>query len=192
MKKTMNGKDVLLSFLYSPGITDRYNEPIVGRTKLVKMMFLFEEQIYPKFFDNEIVIELPNFEPYYYGPFSKQLVEDVSFFESIGMVVASETNIPISVADEVESGSAEESKDEWMDVSFDDNIKKYEMSYSLSVNGMGYVTEKIWDIYNSDQKSILREFKAQINKISLDALLRYVYQNYPEKTVKSKIANKYL
>ena len=49
-KKDMNSKDLLLSFLYSPGQTDEYNEPIVGRTKLTKMMYLFEKQIYNKFF----------------------------------------------------------------------------------------------------------------------------------------------
>ena len=79
-KKEMNGKDLLLAFLYSPGVSPQNNEPIVGRTKLTKMMFLFEKQIYPRFFEDTIQIELPVFEPYYFGPFSKQLFEDLSFF----------------------------------------------------------------------------------------------------------------
>ena len=52
--------------------------------------------------------------------------------------------------------------------------------------------ERIWDCYSEAQKKILIEFKAQINKISLDALLRYVYTKYPEETKKSVIADKYL
>ena len=95
-KRELGGKDLLLAFLFSPGIQESINEPIVGRTKLTKMMFLFEKQIYPKFFKDEISISLPNFEPYYFGPFSRELFEDLAFFESIGMICTSQTNIPLS------------------------------------------------------------------------------------------------
>ena len=98
-KKEMSSKDLLLSFLYSPGVSEEYNEAITGRTKLTKMMFLFEKQIYKQFFKDSIDIDLPDFEPYYFGPFSKQLFEDLSFFESIGMIVSEETGI-ISMAED--------------------------------------------------------------------------------------------
>ena len=81
-KKELNGKDLLLSFLYSPGMGTVKNEKIVGRTKIQKMMFLFEKQIYQDFFSENLQISLPEFSPYYFGPFSRELYEDLSFFIS--------------------------------------------------------------------------------------------------------------
>ena len=191
-KKEMNGKDLLLAFLYSPGVSPQNNEPIVGRTKLTKMMFLCEKQIYPRFFEDTIQIELPVFEPYYFGPFSKQLFEDLSFFESIGMIESTMTNIPLSAADRVESAGVFDEEDEWAEASFDDVSEQYELSYALSQNGQKYVAEKVWPSFTQQQIDKLIAFKAQINKISLDSLLRYVYRQYPEEAKKSIIADRYL
>ena len=190
-KKEMNSKDLLLSFLFSPGITNKINEPIIGRTKLTKMMYLFEKQIYKPFFQNEISIDLPLFEPYYFGPFSRQLFEDLSFFQSIGLIITKETDIPLSPADKVESEKAFDDADEWEAASFDEE-EKNELSYSLSKGGVAYVQDRIWDRYSQSQKDKLQEFKKQINLISLDALLRYVYNKYPDDARKSLIADKYL
>ena len=191
-KKEMNGKDLLLSFLYSPGMEEKINEPIVGRTKITKMMFLFEKQIYGKFFKDDIAISLPDFKPYYFGPFSKELFEDLAFFESIGIITIVPTNIPLSSADKVESSNVFDETDIWKEANFDEKTEEYESSYSLSNAGKNYVQEKIWPLFSETQKSKLKQFKAQINKISLDALLRYVYNTYPEETEKSIIADKYL
>lgn len=191
-KKEMNGKDLLLSFLYSPGMEEKINEPIVGRTKITKMMFLFEKQIYGKFFKDDIAISLPDFKPYYFGPFSKELFEDLAFFESIGIITIVPTNIPLSSADKVESSNVFDETDIWKEANFDEKTEEYESSYSLSNAGKSYVQEKIWPLFSEAQKSKLKQFKAQINKISLDALLRYVYNTYPEETEKSIIADKYL
>lgn len=191
-KKELNGKDLLLSFLYSPGIDDGINEPIVGRTKITKMMFLFEKQIYGKFFKDKIDITLPNFEPYYFGPFSKELFENLAFFESIGMISVSPTNIPLSSADRIERNNVFDESDIWADASFDEEVEEYESSYFLSDAGKNYVHDKVWILFSQVQKDKLKQFKAQINKISLDALLRYVYNTYPEETVNSIVADKYI
>lgn len=190
----MNSKDLLLCFLYSPGQTDEYNEPIVGRTKLTKMMFLFEKQIYNKFFKDSIEIALPDFQPYYFGPFSKQLFDDLIFFESVGLIIANETNIPLSAADKVEFENAfdESVVDEWSEATFEDENEKFESSYSLSEGGVKYVIEKVWSKFSPVQKDKLKAFKSQINAISLDSLLKYVYTKYPEDAKKSIIAHKYM
>lgn len=191
-KKELNGKDLLLSFLYSPGIGENTNEEIVGRTKITKMMFLFEKQIYSKFFKDDISITLPVFEPYFFGPFSKELFENLAFFESIGMITVMPTNIPLSSADKVESGCVFDKTDLWLEAKFEEKKEEYESAYSLSLSGEKYVEEKIWPLFSQVQKEKLKQFKAQINKISLDALLRYVYNTYPEQTEKSIIADRYL
>lgn len=193
-KKKLNSKDLLLSFLYSPGIKDNSNEPIIGRTKLTKMMYLFEKEIFPVFFKDSISITLPQFEPYYFGPFSKQLFEDLSFFQSIGIILTDKTNIPLSMADKIESCNAfdDDEDDIWAEAQFDNESEHYEMSYFLSEGGKDYVEKEIWKEFTFAQKEKLKIFKAQINKISLDSLLRYVYTKYPEDAKKSKIADKYI
>ena len=192
-KKQLNSKDLLLSFLYSPGISETLNEPITGRTKLTKMMYLFEKQIYPKFFEDSIEIELPEFKPYYFGPFSKQLFDDLSFFESVGMIISKETDVPLSAAERFEvERSSEDEYDMWSKASFDEESEDYESAYLLSETGKKYVEEQVWLLFSNAQKKKLQEFKAQINRISLDALLRYVYNKYPEDAENSRIAEKYL
>lgn len=192
-KKQMNSKDLLLCFLYSPGQQSIINEPIIGRTKLTKMMFLFEKEIYHQFFKDEIEIQLPEFKPYYFGPFSNQLFDDLAFFESIGMIQTIETTIPISIADRVESEEAFDNgiDDLWKEASFGDS-DKYELEYTLATNGCHYVDEKLWNLFTSQQKAKLKAFKAQMNKVSLDTLLRYVYNKYTDQTTQSVIADKYI
>lgn len=191
-KKEMNGKDLLLSFLYSPGINETTNEKITGRTKIQKMMFLFEEQIYPNFFQESMQITLPEFYPYYFGPFSRELYDDLSFFLAIGMIKSDTTPIPLSKADSVENFDFENDSP---DVAFDidsENSDKYEREYFLSDIGIRYVEENIWDKFTEIQKLKLKEFKSKINQLSLDSLLSYVYHKYPKETINSVIAKKYL
>ena len=180
----------------TPGQTNDINEPIVGRTKLTKMMYLFEKEIYPKFFNDTLTITLPQFEPYYFGPFSKELFEDLSFFKAIGLIETSETNIPLSPAHRMESEKADnvDLDDEWSEASFDseENEEEFESQYFLTTNGKKYVTDKVWDSFSLPQKEKLKQFKAQINRSSLDSLLRYVYTKYPDDAVNSVIADKYL
>ena len=194
-RKQINSKDMLLCFLYSPGQGNSFNEPIVGRTKLTKMMFLFEKEIYNKFFEDYIEIVLPEFNPYLFGPFSKQLFDDLAFFESIKMIKTNETLIPISDACKVECEEAFADEidvdDDWKEASFECS-SKYELEYSLTVVGRRYVDEKLWKLFSALQKEKLKNFKAQINKISLNTLLNYVYNKYPETTKESIIVDKYL
>jgi hypothetical protein len=189
-KKDISSKDLLLLLLYSPGKGEAKNEAIAGRTRLMKMVFLFVKEQKKEFFSN-VEIELPLFDPYNFGPFSKELFDDLNFFLSIGLIKTSETLIPISTAErtEIEIGL----DDEWADAVFGDNADEtVEMEYSLSRQGEKYVEDKIWDKLSGPQKQKLQQFKRQINTISLDSLLGYVYNKYPESTENSLIKNRYL
>jgi hypothetical protein len=190
-RKEISTKDFLLTLLYSPGKYEAVNEPITGRTKLTKMVFLFERELQKTFFTDYISVKLPDFEPYNFGPFSKELFDDLSFFLSIGLIFAEETLIPISSAEEneIEIGF----DDDWVNASFDESEhEEVEMKYSLSPQGVQYVEDSVWSEYSDSQKSKLKKFKAQINTISLDTLLRYVYNKYPEFAKNSLISKKYL
>jgi uncharacterized protein YwgA len=189
-KKELSGKDFLLSLLYCPGKGNKENEPILGRTRLTKMVFLFEKEIKKEFF-SDIDITLPNFESHNFGPFSKDLFDDLSFFVSIGFIRAEETSIPISNVEKKEIEMALD--DDWEDAGFEKaEQESVELKYSLSLQGLKYVAENIWGMLSDIQKENLTKFKQQINTISLDSLLRYVYNKYPNYTDKSIIADKYM
>ncbi len=191
-KKELTSKDLLLALLYSPGVNPQYNEPIIGRTRLTKMVYLFEKEIYTQFF-KDVDITLPQFEPYDYGPFSKQLFEDLRFFISIGYIETEETLVPISLAEKYEvSLGGKDNDDCWDCASFEEENDMVELKYFLSDLGKKYVQERIWDIFSEMQIKNLSNFKKKINSISLDSLLNYVYNKYPEDAIKSKIAEKYL
>jgi len=191
-KKELTGKDFLLALLYSPGMTQNCNEPILGRTRLTKMVYLFEKEIYPEF-SNEVIINLPDFEPYHYGPFSKRLFEDLRFFVSIGYIEAEETQVPISSAEKYESGIDNDDDDDgWGCASFEEPDNDVELKYHLSERGKKYVQQKVWDTFSLIQQQNLSHFKGVINSISLDSLLNYVYNKYPEDASKSRIAERYI
>jgi len=188
--KEITAKDFLLTILYSPGKYDAVNESITGRTRLTKMIFLFEKELQKDFFKNNKSVKLPDFEPYNFGPFSKELFDDLNFFLSIGLIDSEETLIPISTAEKNEIEISFD--DDWINARFDETeIDDVEMKYSLSSKGVKYVEQNVWSEYSDSQKSILKKFKAQINTISLDSLLRYVYNKYPDSAKKSLILQKY-
>lgn len=73
-----NTKWILL-LLLEGGRKRRYNEPVVGRTRLVKLLFLLKEAFK--------VRSIPyQFTPYYYGPFSTEIYRDLMLLGSAGLV----------------------------------------------------------------------------------------------------------
>ncbi len=191
----MTGKDMLLLFLYSPGRNKGKNEPIIGRTRITKMMFLFDEQL-KKDFEKDCDVSIPEFIPYLYGPYSSEVFRDLFFLMDNGFIIAEDTNIPVSqnashdesvyIQDEEEMGINDEF---WIEL-YDVKDEK-EKSYSLTKKGKSFVQEQLWEELTDNQRSLLERFKHQINSMDLDALLRYIYGKYPEYTTESLIRDKY-
>lgn len=88
-----NRKDVLLLLLYSPGRTDSPNEPIDGRTRLTKMLFLFKEEAFKAFRAGTSINEenFYQFFPWNFGPFSRDVYDDLTFFELRGFIEKGES-----------------------------------------------------------------------------------------------------
>lgn len=183
-----NRKDILLLLLYSPGIAKVENEPINGRTRLTKMIFLFQKEWF-KLFKKNIHLqdeEFYNFFPWNFGPFSKEVYEDINFFylrkfisksnsdEDTSLEAASEWSEWISTTEELESST-----------------EYTEETFSLDEKGLKF-TKKMYDSLSGDQRNLLEKFKAETQKLSLRALLKYVYSKYPEYTTKSKIKDSIL
>lgn len=186
------GKDLLLAFLYSEGKTCLCNEAIWGRTRIEKMMFIFEKELAKGFFHDKDVL-LPEFIPYLYGPYSIEVLDDLNFFIDTDFVEEIETSVPIyDEATRIQNYAEWEDSDLWEDSNVVDSNNKYEMSYKLTERGLKYVKEKIWSELTDNQKSVIIRLKTQINNMLLDDLLSYVYRKYPEYAKESKIKERYL
>jgi hypothetical protein len=190
-RKIDNRKDILLLMLYSPGRTDDVNEPIVGRTRIVKMMFLFREEALPHFRrGTEITADnFYNFFAWNFGPFSQQVYDDLNFFALRGFVDVSEAE---------EEGLPESAEEwhEWLSQSgaTEDAAEPEEYReevFRLTPKG-GAFASSLYEALSSAQSQLLREFKRRLTTTPLRAILRYVYNTYPKMTEQSKIRDQVL
>lgn len=174
-------------FLYAEGKDGKIAGPIRGQTRLMKMVFLFEKEIYRKFkSDSEIGdTEFPNFKPYDYGPFSVQIYADLEFLVNHGFirVRAEETNLNLEVEEikEFEYWVAAGTRDDDLDPNY------VGRQFELTDLGQRFVEEILWSRLSENQKELLRKFKIRCTTTSLRNLLKYVYAKYENMTKKSKI-----
>lgn len=188
MSKIKSG-DLLLLFLYQSGLNDDINEPVQGRTKLVKSIFLFEKEYYKNFAKgdiNAIDIILPDFFAWKFGPMSTDVLSDLEFFVNINFIKCIE----------IKSSCDYEEADEFIslqdDISLGNNFEEEytECNYKLSPTGVKYVEVKILPLVNSNQLSLLKDLKKRINRATLKEILDYTYSQYPEYAEKSIIKDK--
>lgn len=190
-KKIDNRKDILLLLLYSAGRGDRVGEAVVGRTRLVKMLFLFKEEAMP-YFRQETDIKEEEFYKFFawnFGPFSCDVYDDITFFTLRGFIKA----------DEVEEETLPESAAEWdawlsssKPDSSDESISEYkEESFTLTDKGMEFAAE-LYGTLSAPQRKLLKEFKKRTSAVPLRALLKYVYENYEGMTDRSTIKERIL
>ncbi|MEA2553287.1 MAG: hypothetical protein QOJ65_1463 [Fimbriimonadaceae bacterium] len=189
--KVANKKDVLLLMLYSPGSEGSFNERICGRTRLVKMLFLFRKEVLPAMRSlGDITPE--NFYDFFgwnFGPFSTQIYDDLTFFQLRGFIESLAST---------ESASTEASAewDKWVDVSGADmegtDARMYqEECFSLTDKGQEW-TKNVYDSLSTKERKIFQDFKSRLSKAPLQAILQYVYTTYPEMTDSSLIKEQVL
>lgn len=183
--KINNRRDILLLLLYSPGRSDNSNEPVLGRTRLVKMLFLFREELLDSFRQGVDVNKENFYEffPWHYGPFSRQVYDDITFFELRGFLAVESTD------DDPDPESIEEWS-AWADsgeyVTTDEMSEYTEEKFYLTDKGIDF-TKTLYGLLSQSQKKLLQEFKVRITNVPLRALLQYVYTKYPSSTDRSRI-----
>lgn len=186
-----NRKDVLLLLLYSPGRGDEPNEPLVGRTRLVKMLFLFKREVLPHFSKGTEIDEknFYKFFPWDFGPFSTEVYDDLTFFtlrEFIEQAPTDEESLPESAA-EWEKWVAQSGVGQQLD-----DVNPYEEEeFKLTPKGMAF-TKKLFDNLSKSQQQLLKEFKGRLSTAPLRAILKYVYSRYEDMTERSKIVGEVL
>ena len=176
-------RDILLLLLYSPGTGKLPNEPISGRTRLVKMLFLFKQEILVEFCEGAEFNkkEFYEFYPWDFGPFSRDVYDDIAFFQLRGFIQsdpADEESLPESVAE------WEKWRDE-TEIEHDFSVFE-EQTFQLTDKGAAF-TARMFERLSSGQQNLLKLFKARLVKAPLRGILRYVYKSYPEQTSASII-----
>jgi len=191
MAKIKNSKDLILLLLYAPGVKGELCEPIQGQTRLMKMIFLFKEEIAGRFNLDQVIDEaaFPDFEPFDYGPYAGQVYADLEFLVNYRFVVASREGAEVAEEERREFDFWTATGDEVEDI--DKAIVG--RTFSLMARGKGFVEkERLWEDLSGEQKTVLQEFKTRCVSASLRSLLRYVYTKYENMTKKSVIKDEIL
>lgn len=181
------GADYLLLLLYLNN-----KEPIKGAVRLTKMMFLFEKQIVPALKERGLESDkLPEFFAYNYGPFSKDIYQQLDLFKSINFIKIED------MYSEEELASVDNMiENEFVDECFEGDIElKTESNYWLyriADEGSGFVESELLPNIKEEHQSLLEQFKRKITDMPIKKLLHYVYTKYPEYTDKSLIKEEVL
>lgn len=170
--------DLLLLLMYSRGKSGKINEPIVGITRLMKLLFLLSK---------EEKIEQFNFEAYKMGPFSSEVYPEIDFLKSYPspenpLVISESSNSISDLSPENFRIISESSED---DPSVAEEINK---PFHLSEIGEKLAYE-LWKDLDDEDKKRIYGIKSEFGSLTLKDLLRYVYKNYPDMTVNSEIKN---
>lgn len=187
MSKKILGADYLLLLLY---LNDK--ESIKGAVRLTKMMFLFKEQIVSTL--KKVGLEsdkLPDFIAYNYGPFSKDVYEQIELFSGIGFVKTKDLYSKEEMSDIDDVVETEFIGECYMDEAELKNDNNY-WEYCIGDQGVGFVESELLPDLTEDQLEVLRAFKKKITDMPIKQLLYYVYSKYPDYTEKSLIKDEVL
>lgn len=191
MSNKLNAADYLLFLLDADE-----RAPINGAIRLMKMMFLFNQEIMPAISQKGASVgELPQFIAYDFGPFSKDIYEQIEFFENLKFLKTSQVDA-IEHTDEFDDWETIYGEDV-LDVTLKDgyrrlNIDYKSIKYEITERGDKYVQTKISPELSNEIKDLLTNFKRKINSITTQQLLFYVYSRYENFTTASKIKEKVL
>ncbi|WP_257300786.1 helix-turn-helix transcriptional regulator [Haloarchaeobius sp. FL176] len=125
---------------------------VEGRTRLQKLVFLMEQEL------NEVLTASLdssdyNFIPYDYGPFSKELYDDLDSLEEDGLI-------------EVEEEPMADGKVKYI--------------YRLTERGQRWVQDQLADSNSETAYSLAEALAAEYNDMLLSDLIDEVYAEYPE------------
>lgn len=187
MGKIESSKDLIMLMLYAKGHSGMHCESIKGKTRLMKMVFLFDKEIRKQFNLEKAIdkVAIPDFIAHDYGPFSANVYEDMEFLVNAGFI-----STRISAESE---GAEKEEYDYWVAKSKEDAIDFSGVTeFSLTDVGRDFVKDELKASFTDAQWNVLDKFKAKCTGIPLNTLLKYVYSKYPDMTEKSKIKAKVL
>jgi len=157
---------LLLSALSACGTKQR----VAGITRLEKMMFLLQKETgFSAKLQNKF-----NFEPWKFGPFSREIYEDLDLLACLGLVEAEVQELP---------GYAEYTEeDRLIESEVDEPV--VQKVFTLTDRGCR-VAEKLKAAISEKDWAEIGQLKRRFERVPLTRLIQYVYQKYPETTSKS-------
>ena len=184
---TISRRDLVLMLIGIDSVGE-VEGSIGGITRLQKFLFLLEKE-----FGLEASGDGFSFTAYKAGPYSSKLYDDLELLENLGKL---ESSI------EGEATDAEAAEVELLD--FDELMGNEseegpgaadafeERKFSLTDNGLEYVQALISGGDFEPVEDAIRKMKSKYGAHSLNDLLFYVYDKYPEMTTESEIKDKVL
>lgn len=179
MGKMRNRAELILSLLYA---NESIPKPIVGMTRLEKMIFLLTKQ---ESVLSDVKDEKYTFVPFRMGPWSNEVYDEIDFLESLGLVKKRNSH-------SIEPAEKAETKELFNTLI----IEKYQRNVvnTQQVSEILGLTEKgiekaksLWNRLNDEEKKKIVNIKNTYNNMNLRQLLRYIYNKYPEYTTESEI-----
>ncbi len=183
MSRVDNRKDALLLLLYAPGSSGETCEPIRGRTRLMKLAFLLERR--HDFAKRAGIRNYYRFEPYKFGPFSKELYDDISFLENLRYIKARELGDP-PIA---ELSEDQRILEEWLiadDTEDESRAGFQEEEFTLTERGREFAAG-LFNSLSREKRRALSEVKGRYGALPLTSLLRFVYRTYPKEASETEL-----
>jgi uncharacterized protein len=179
----MEKDDIILLLL------EAHKSPIVGTTRIQKLLFLIEKE-------KEIIpIDKSfNFEPYKYGPASKDLYDDLDFLVNLGYITKSDNKESLKDLnlDQIENYSADIFLYNNFTQDASTNCPPYEVKeindsviYKITDEGIRYLSEN--KLLESKDFIKIKDIINKYGNYSLTSLLQYIYSRYPGFTEESEI-----
>ena len=180
--------------LYAPDTSNEVSIPIEGRTRLMKMVFLFQKEL-SKYFEDQVDTDSFDFESYHYGPFSKKVFEALNFLETREIIKTYTLALEKIDSNEI-SLERQLINSENQDILYDnDNNSEiyYPQVFELTEIGKRIMEDErkwfAWVNLSMAKRNTLTKFKTNMINTSVYNILRYVYTKYPSYAEKSYIKN---
>ncbi len=170
MPEPLEDSDLVLLLLAAPTRVPSAQERINGILRLEKLVFLATRE-QPKL-PFELTAQY-EYQPYHFGPYSKQVYEAVDLLEEAGLVTEDKrlNADDLDELEEVESGAADR--------------EGVERHFELTKDGVDVA--RLLAGEHEGVSEALTEIKDQYAGMPLRQLIRYVYSKYPEYATRSKI-----
>lgn len=180
--------DPLLLLLYAPGRTNKFAEPLLGMTRITKLLFIGFKEL-----NLDRLVSRPyRFVPYKLGPFAPEIYSDLELLMAAGLVRAvtlqpDGTPILSTDAHTIHQLLALNSE-----IAIAERLDAGALMFELTPEGRK-LARRLYELgtrRNQQLEPGLKILKTQFAPLPLYQLLRYVYTRYPEYTTRSRITPK--
>uniref|UniRef100_A0A7C3EL94 Uncharacterized protein n=1 Tax=candidate division WOR-3 bacterium TaxID=2052148 RepID=A0A7C3EL94_UNCW3 len=182
--------DLLLLLLYAPGRTGRFAEPLLGMTRITKLLFIALNELKL----GQLVPRPYRFVPYKLGPFAPEIYQDLELLISAGLVRAVSLEPDGTPVLSTDAKTIRQLLKLNSGVSRTERLDAASLLFELTPQGRA-LARRLYQLAVRRQRPLgpgLKILKARFGTLPLSRLLRYVYRRYPEYTTRSQIIDRIL